>query len=336
MTLPARAGEKEAVVPAVRLFRFTDNRAVELDGGHVTLERHLQKAVEANMETLFAVRFLASEYPTGERHGGRIDSLGIDENGSPVIFEYKRKVSESVIIQGLYYLDWLMDHKAEFQHLVRGSAHDELTEAIDWSAPRLVCVATDFTRYDRHAVQQIHRAIDLVRYRDFDGELLTLDVIHSNATDSTSAAARRTTKQDGAQSTQDVNEGEDVSAAEENSRGPGVLEKLEQASPQLRELFDTVADYCETVGEGVSRKTLKRYIAFHKLRNFATLRIRPVDQKVVLHLKVDPDSVELTDGFTRRLDEGERTKAVPLEVSIRHPSELDEVYALIDRAYENV
>ena len=50
------------------------------------------------------MRFLASEYSTGARHGGRIDSLGIDENSSPVIFEYKRAVNENVINQGLFYL----------------------------------------------------------------------------------------------------------------------------------------------------------------------------------------------------------------------------------------
>jgi hypothetical protein len=35
-----------------------------------------------------------------------------DENGSPVIFEYKRSVNENVINQGLFYLNWLLDHRA--------------------------------------------------------------------------------------------------------------------------------------------------------------------------------------------------------------------------------
>jgi RecB family endonuclease NucS len=53
----------------------------------------------------------ATEYETGKAHRGRIDSLGLDENGSPVIFEYKRTSNEDVINQGLFYLDWLMNHK---------------------------------------------------------------------------------------------------------------------------------------------------------------------------------------------------------------------------------
>ncbi|MFF5491716.1 hypothetical protein [Streptomyces virginiae] len=62
--------------------------AVEVTARSAELERHLQDVVEENMELLLGVRFLASEYSTGPVHGGRIDSLGIDENGSPVVVEF--------------------------------------------------------------------------------------------------------------------------------------------------------------------------------------------------------------------------------------------------------
>lgn len=55
------------------------------------------------MITFFGVKFLASEFTT--TNGGRIDSLGIDEDNCPVIFEYKRSTNENVINQGLFYLD---------------------------------------------------------------------------------------------------------------------------------------------------------------------------------------------------------------------------------------
>ena len=55
------------------------------------------------METFFGVRFLKSEYMITS---GRMDSIGIDENNSPVIFEYKRSSSENVINQGLFYLEF--------------------------------------------------------------------------------------------------------------------------------------------------------------------------------------------------------------------------------------
>ncbi|ARZ71713.1 hypothetical protein SMD11_6137 [Streptomyces albireticuli] len=49
---------------------------VEIATRSAVRERHLQDLVEANMETVLGARFLASEYSTGARHRGRIDSLG--------------------------------------------------------------------------------------------------------------------------------------------------------------------------------------------------------------------------------------------------------------------
>ncbi|MBD3399187.1 MAG: hypothetical protein GF399_02515 [Candidatus Coatesbacteria bacterium] len=48
-------------------------------------ERQLQRLFEANLEELLGLRFVASEFSTGEKHGGRIDTLGIDQNDCPVI-----------------------------------------------------------------------------------------------------------------------------------------------------------------------------------------------------------------------------------------------------------
>jgi len=102
----------------LKLFRIDNGTAFELEGSALALEKPLQALIERNMEVLFGVQFVASEHSTGKKHGGRIDSLGLDENGSPVIFEYKRTVNENVINQGLFYLDWLLDHRAEFELLV--------------------------------------------------------------------------------------------------------------------------------------------------------------------------------------------------------------------------
>ncbi len=99
-------------------------------------------------------------------------SIGIDENNSPVIFEYKRSSSENVINQGLFYLDWLLDHKADFKLLVIEKLGMEVAEQIDWSVPCLICVANDFTRYDVHAVNQMQRNIKLVKYRKYGDDLV--------------------------------------------------------------------------------------------------------------------------------------------------------------------
>ena len=149
----------------------------ELAGGAMALEKSLQTVFEKNLDALIGVRFLASEFSTNE--GGRMDTLGIDENNSPVVIEYKRSSNENVINQGLYYLDWLMGHRKDFEWLVLEKLGAEVAKAVDWSGPRLICIAGDFGKYDEHAVKQMNRNIALIRYRRFEGDLLLLEQLTS-------------------------------------------------------------------------------------------------------------------------------------------------------------
>ena len=165
----------------LQLFRLAAGHAAELPSSSVALERKLQELIEGQMETFLGVRFLASEYATGKTHRGRIDSLGLDENGCPVIVEYKRHRNENVINQGLFYLDWLLDHKAEFRWLVMDKLGREAADSVEWSGTRLLCIAADFTRYDQHAVQQIPRNIELIRYKQFGDDLLLLELVNTQS-----------------------------------------------------------------------------------------------------------------------------------------------------------
>ena len=145
----------------IKLFRTDASAVTELPGTSMALEKSLQTLIENNLESFLGIRFLATEFSTGKEHGGRMDTLGIDENGCPVIIEYKRSSNENVINQGLFYLDWLMDHKRDFEWLVMQSLNKESAENVEWSAPRLLCIAGDFTKYDGHAVKQMNRNIEL-------------------------------------------------------------------------------------------------------------------------------------------------------------------------------
>jgi len=223
----------------IRLFRTDGNTVVELEGRSVSIEKSLQAQIEAHMEVFLGVRFLASEHSTGRSHGGRIDSLGVDENGCPVIIEYKRTLNENVINQGLFYLDWLMDHKGEFKLLVMDKLGGEVADSIEWAAPRLLCIAGDFTKYDEHAVQQINRNIELIRYKRFGNDLLLLDLVNA-----TSAQP-------------DPGNGGAGTAVYKT-----VTQLLAQAPRDLKDLFQVIDDFLVGLGDDVQKKTLKNYFAF--------------------------------------------------------------------------
>ncbi|GEM_PF-2262212 len=67
----------------------------ELPATWVSLEIELQTIIEENMNTFLGVNFLKIEYITS--NGGRIDSLGIDENDYLIIFYYKTASNENTI-----------------------------------------------------------------------------------------------------------------------------------------------------------------------------------------------------------------------------------------------
>lgn len=80
----------------LKLFHTTNGGVTEVASRLAEVEANVQGLVEAHMETMLGVRFLASEYVIDCADGGRIDSLGLDENGAPVVVEFKRGTSASV------------------------------------------------------------------------------------------------------------------------------------------------------------------------------------------------------------------------------------------------
>ncbi len=265
----------------IKLFRISKGQATELHGAASDLEKPMQNLIEANLNTFLGIRFLASEYATGKTHGGRIDSLGLDENHCPVIIEYKRSVGENVINQGLYYLDWLMDHQAEFKLLVLEKVGKAAADAIDWSAPRLVCIAADFTKYDGHAVQQINRNIELIRYRRFDNELLLLELANAS-----SAALFKAGSPKAAKASKSA-----AAVAEVKPLGPdkSYAEVVASMPEALIELLVSLEDYILSLGDDVQVKELRLYVAFKRLKNFVTLV--PQQKRLVLYLHLDPAGV---------------------------------------------
>lgn len=299
----------------IKLFRITNGLVSELEGSSVALEKSLQNLIEKHLDAFLGVKFVASEYSTGKTHAGRIDTLGLDENNCPVIIEYKRSLNENVINQGLFYLDWLLDHRAEFTLLcmkVLATSEDQ----IDWSAPRLICVAGDFTKYDEHAVLQINRNIELVRYRRYGDEFMVFELVNS----STGTAP-------------DVASTGSVSHKAKTSEKT-VSEYLDQSPDDLRDLYQAFEDFALALGDDVTRKALKLYFAFRRIKNFACVEVHPQAKKLVIFVKIDPDSVELEPGFTRDVRKIGHFGTGDLEITITTLDDLERAKPLIVTSYE--
>jgi len=301
-------------VSDIKLFRINSSAVTELASSSVAVEKSLQSLMEKHLDSFLGVRFLASEYSTGKTHGGRIDSLGLDENNSPVIIEYKRSLNENVINQGLFYLDWLLDHQAEFTLLAMKVLGEDVKDTIDWSGPRLICVASDFTKYDEHAVAQINRAIELIRYRQYGDEFMILELVNApSAPMGSSTGSGKPAKTD----------------------YKTVTEYLEQAPADLKDRYQSLEDFLLALGDDVARKVTKVYVAFRRIKNFACVEVHPGSNKLLVFVKVDPGSINLEPGFTRDVSKIGHFGTGDLEITLSTASDLERAKPLLISSYES-
>lgn len=320
----------------IKLFRLTSGTASELQGSASDLEKPLQTLIESNLLPLLNIRFIATEHSTGKTHGGRIDSLGLDENNCPVILEYKRSVGENVINQGLFYLDWLLDHKAEFKLLVLDKLGATAADAIDWTGPRVVCIAADFTKYDGHAVQQIGRNIELIRYRQFGGDLLLLESVNAGSDAGSKAITTKSPKTAVNKPEATVNVAPVVPDPTGIIKATGpdksFAELLANLPEPVKLLLASLEDYTLSLGDDVQRKELRLYVAFKRLKNFATVVLHRKNC-LLLYLHVDP-ATALPRPNARDVTNIGHWGTGNLEVALSTQADLDAVKPFIMAAYE--
>lgn len=301
----------------IKLFKLGSNTVSELMSQAARYEKDLQELLEQQMETFLGVSFLATEFTTS--NGGRIDSLGLDENRCPVIIEYKRHTNENVINQGLFYYDWLLDHKAEFQLLVMKELGPEIADDIEWDGARLICIASDFTKYDEHAIKQIDKNIELMRYKYFGEDLLMLELVNTQSTKAnhptriSKPSTTKSTKQDKSHQ-----------------------QALSNSSANLLKLYNEICEFCESLGDDSQRKELKLYTAFKRIKNFSSFHVLPQkkDERIVMYLKVDPSDISLEEGFSHDVTNKGHWGTGNLEVVIRNQQDIEKAKPLIKQSFD--
>lgn len=243
-----------------------------------------------------------------------MDSIGIDENNCPVIVEYKRSVNENVINQGLFYLDWLLDHKADFKLLVMDILGSEQADKIDWSMPCVICVANDFTKFDEHAVNQMQRNIKLVKYKKFGNDLISLEYLNAPQVQPI-----------------EFDDGFVKQTKKSNSKDKDFDQYFNEAGIKNQNLFYSVRDYILSLGDDVSENRLKLYVAFKKVRNIICAEV--YRNNVCLHLRLNPDTVDLAQGFIEDVRNKGHWGTGDLRINLKSVEDFEKAKPLLDRAY---
>lgn len=147
-------------------------------------ERELQTLTEKNLEELFGLKFVATEFQVDNL---RIDTLAFnEETKSFVIIEYKNVKNYSVIDQGYSYLSLLLNNKAEFvlkYNLVFNTSLSK--EEFDFSQTSVMFISPSYTTYQLRSVEFSDIAFELWKVVKYSNGTVLYDKV--NDTDTTAS-----------------------------------------------------------------------------------------------------------------------------------------------------
>ena len=144
-------------------------------------EKELQTLTEKNLEELFNLKFVATEFPVDTL---RIDTLAFnEETNSFVIIEYKNVPNFSVIDQGYSYLSLLLNNKAEFvlkYNLVFNTKKSK--DDFDFTQTSVMFISPTYNKYQLRSVEFSDIAFELWKVVKYSNGTISFDKVNNTDT----------------------------------------------------------------------------------------------------------------------------------------------------------
>lgn len=308
------------------LFQISNNKLEPVEKTNFSTEKALQCLVEKNLETVFNCRFVASEFSTGQNHASRIDTLALSEDNNPVIIEYKKIESSELITQSLFYLNWIYDHKGDFEIAVQKVLGDIET---DWSDVRVICIAPNYRKYDLHAVQVMGANIELWTYRLFENSTLYIEEIFTKSYEpvcvqETSASSKNPIMVEAGRK-----------AAITRKTGSYTFEKhIEEKPEKIQKLAIQIQEYILGLDPSITENPKKLYIGYKISQNIVCMEIKK--QKIIIFVKLDPKVLGQLPPIARDVTNTGHWGTGDLEITVQNENEFEIAKPFIEQAYNRI
>lgn len=280
------------------------------------LEKEIQTLCEQNMFQLLGIDFVKSEFAV---ENFRLDSLGFDKNNSSfVIIEYKRDKNFSVIDQGYAYLSLMLNHKSDFILEYNESTGKNLKRSdVDWEQSKVVFISPSFTTYQREAIGFKDLPIELYEIKKYSNKTVSFNqIISKTSNESIKTISKANEKYEA------VNKEIKVYTEEE---------KIQFGTQEIQELYEKLKNMVLNIGDDISVKPTKLYIAFIRKSNFCDVNIQKNQLKIWLNMEKGKlsDAKELTRDVSNIGHHGNGD----YEINIDSDSDIEYVVSLIRQAY---
>lgn len=286
----------------------------------INLEKDIQKLTEKNMNSIFGLQFVRSEFAL---HNFRIDTLAFDkESKSFVIIEYKKDRNFSVIDQGYAYLALMLNNKGDFIVEYNEKTSDNLKRSdIDWSQSRVMFIANSYTVYQQNAINFKDLPIELWEVKMYDNNT----VLYNKLTATGSTESIKTITQSNYK-TDDIVKEIKVYTIEDH---------YNNSNKEMIELFEKMRERILSLGTNIREEPKKFYIAYKLDGNFVDILI---NRKKAIHIAINMKSGELYDPKNMAIDFTKPQKGHwgngDYEVALNNEEDINYVMMLVEQSYK--
>lgn len=283
-------------------------------------ERELQKLTEENLEELFSLKFVASEFQLDNL---RIDTLAFnEETKSFVIIEYKKGKNYSVIDQGYSYLSLLLNNKAEFVLKYNQKFNKNYgKEDIDFSQTIVMFISPNYTTYQLKSIEFNDLAFELWKVTKFNNNTVLYDSI--NVSENKASI-------------------KEVSSSQPNTVKAKVNKEIRKYTiddvfvkrPHMIDFFNVVKEKIEDEFDEVIIKATKLYIVF-KVNNKIFMSIEPMSQYLKFWINMPVGKLNDPENKTRDVSQKGHHGVGNYEINLKPEDDLYYFMSLIKQAYDN-
>jgi predicted transport protein len=251
------------------LFKLSRNQLQAIKENPFRFERDIQAIVEENLNALFGLQLVRSEFQVGEL---RMDTLAFDQNTRAfAIIEYKKGTNYSVVDQGMSYLGLMLNNKAEFILEYNERCGASLKRGnVDWSQSKVMFVSPSFTTFQLESINFKDLPIELWEIRRYANNTILLDQHKpAIATATIKAIAKK---------------GAIAEAISREVKTYSEEGHLKIAEPHISELYSRFRELVLGISPDISLKPTKKYIAFCSRTNVTDVVVLKRSLKVFINL----------------------------------------------------
>lgn len=247
----------------------------EVHEGKIALERDLQTLAEKNLEKIFGLEFVSTEF---QHENLRIDTLAFDnETNAFVIIEYKRDKSFSVVDQGFAYLSTLLNNKAEYILEYNEQKKRSMgKQDVDWSQTRVIFVAQSFTAHQKAAIG----------FRDLPIELWEARMYQNNIIQFSPLRAAKTTA-----SIKSVSSDPKIAEVTREVKNYSIEDHTSGLDGDMKLLFEELQERFQELNDSFEEVPTKNYVGY-KIHNKVIITLEAKKHHIRIGLnRTAPDSL---------------------------------------------